>query len=217
MTKQWSYKDLEAFGRVRLSDNFYMREFLHSEIAQSYGLLNAPRNPDLAIETGSKLCELILEPIQEVWGKLHVRSGYRSEIVNQTGNDNKHNCANNEKNYAAHIWDVRDGKGFSGATACIVLPKYEDHYEQSGDWVSLAWWIHQNIPEYHEMCFFKNQCSFNIKWYENEDEAKSIRTYAPDPTTQDKKPLVNKGKISSFYDEARINECLEKANALIKA
>jgi hypothetical protein len=141
MTKKWNYRDLEAFGRVRLSESFYMREFLHSEIAQVYGLLNAPNDPELAIETGKQLCELVLEPIQTAWGKVHVRSGYRSEAVNQIGNEKKHNCSNNEKNYAAHIWDVRDGQGNSGATACIVIPKYESYYEETGDWMSLAWWI----------------------------------------------------------------------------
>jgi len=111
MSKQWRYKDLEELGRVRLSENFYMREFLHSEISQVYGLLNAPDNPELAIESGRQLCELVLEPIQEAWGKVHIRSGYRSEAVNKIGNEKKHNCSNNEKNYAAHIWDVRDNAG----------------------------------------------------------------------------------------------------------
>lgn len=33
-----------------------------------------------------------------------------------------YNCAENEKNYAGHIWDRRDANGHMGATACIVLP-----------------------------------------------------------------------------------------------
>lgn len=217
MTKQWNYRDLEAFGRVRLSKNFYMREFLHSEIAQVYGLLNAPNDPQLAIETGKQLCELVLEPMQAAWGKVHVRSGYRSVEINQIGNDKKHNCSSNEKNYAAHIWDVRDGLGKSGASACIVIPKYESYYEETGDWMSLAWWIHQNIPKYHDMCFFKNQCAFNITWYEGNKGAKTIRTFAPNPLTQDRKPLINNGVTSQAYGANEIYQCIKRAEQIMNS
>ena len=36
---------LENLGRVRLSPNFYMREFLYSEIANFYGMPNMPDDP----------------------------------------------------------------------------------------------------------------------------------------------------------------------------
>ena len=215
MSKQWSYKDLEAFGRIRLSENFYMREFLHSEIAQIYGLVNAPNNPDLAIEVGKQLCELILEPIKEAWGNVHVRSGYRSEAVNQLGNEKRLNCSSNDKNYAAHIWDVRDSKGFGGATSCIVIPQYQAYYEETGDWVSLACWLHKNLPNYSDMCFFKNQCTFNISWYEDESQPKSIRTFVSDPFTGDKKPLVSKGALSPSYEGQKFQEFVQNANNIM--
>ncbi len=97
MSKKWTYVDLDAFGRSRLSETFYMREFLHSEIAQIFGLLNAPNRPDAAIQAGVGLCEQVLEPIQSYWGKIHIRSGYRSPEVNQLGNQRKLNCANNSR------------------------------------------------------------------------------------------------------------------------
>jgi hypothetical protein len=56
---------LDKLGRVRLSKHFFMRDMLMSEIAQMHGLLNAPDDPDLAIEVGTRLCEDLLEPIQE--------------------------------------------------------------------------------------------------------------------------------------------------------
>ena len=58
-------KGLENFGRVRLSENFLFRDFLMSEITNYYGLPNIPEHPDLAIETGSQLCHLLLEPLQK--------------------------------------------------------------------------------------------------------------------------------------------------------
>src|SRR6516162_8972930 len=52
-----SVRSLEELGRVRLSASFFMRDFLHSEIADFHGILNIPDAPDLAIAAGRKLCE----------------------------------------------------------------------------------------------------------------------------------------------------------------
>ncbi|MBK7472158.1 MAG: hypothetical protein IPI73_17655 [Betaproteobacteria bacterium] len=37
-----TYEKLEDFGRIRLSQNFFMRDFLYSEIAAWHGLRNVP-------------------------------------------------------------------------------------------------------------------------------------------------------------------------------
>lgn len=76
---------LEELGRVRLAQNFFYRDFLYSEISQIYGLPNVPDAPDLAIEAGKKLCQELLDPLQEKFGRLAIRSGYRSCEVNQLG------------------------------------------------------------------------------------------------------------------------------------
>ena len=68
---KWNIKNLEEFGRTRLSDHFCMREMLYSEIAQVNGFLNAPDDPELAIYAGSHLCEKILEPIQGCEGRMN--------------------------------------------------------------------------------------------------------------------------------------------------
>ena len=51
-----------------------MREFLYSEIAQMHGMRNVPDDPDLAILTGTRLCEELLEPLNARWGRIIVRS-----------------------------------------------------------------------------------------------------------------------------------------------
>jgi hypothetical protein len=40
-----SYDKLEDLGRVRLSQSFFMRDFLYSEIAARHGLRNVPDHP----------------------------------------------------------------------------------------------------------------------------------------------------------------------------
>lgn len=166
MRKPRSVEALEILGRVRLSKSFYMREFLYSEIANFYGVSNIPDDPDLAIEVGKRLCEELLEPLYSAFGRVTIRSSFRSCGVNELG-IGKHNCAKNERNYAGHIWDRRDGDGLSGATACIAIPWFTDKYENGADWRSLAYWIHDHLP-YSEMEFFDGMgmCTFNLSWHE---------------------------------------------------
>jgi hypothetical protein len=165
MRKPNSMKGLEDLGRVRLSKNFFLRDFLHSEIADFYRIPNIPEDPDLAIDAGRHLCEELLEPLQATFGRLHIRSGYRAPGVNEFGNRNKLNCSTNAATAADHIWDRRDADGGMGATACIVVPWLVDNHDHEGDWQKLAWWIHDNLP-YASLCFFPKLWAFNIQWHE---------------------------------------------------
>ena len=72
-------------GRIQLSKNFFMREFLYSEISQIEPIPNIPDDVDLALASGSNLCEKVLEPIQNALGKITIRSAYRSQAVNAKG------------------------------------------------------------------------------------------------------------------------------------
>jgi len=174
MRKPQSVKALEKLGMVRLSRSFYMRDFLYSETANLHQMQNIPDNPDLAIEVGKKLCEELLEPLNATFGRVAVRSSYRSSELNEFCNVNGYSCAKNEANYAGHIWDRVDAEGFKGATACVALPWFTDLYEGGRDWRSLAYWIHDHLP-YSELQFFPDLCAFNISWHEK--PKKSIHSY----------------------------------------
>lgn len=177
-TVEW----LTEFGRIRLSQHFFMRDFLYSEIASVHGFVNAPNDPELAVEAGRRLCRELLEPLQEKFGRIAIRSAYRSEEVNCFGNrmqklkERGYTCASNEKNYAAHIWDRTDAQGAIGATACIVLPEVWDRLgDEPGGWQRLAWWIHDHLP-YSHLEFFPKYWAFNIGW--DERPARTIYSYA---------------------------------------
>jgi len=174
MRKPQSVESLEKLGMVRLSRSFYMREFLYSETANLHGIQNIPDNPDLAIEVGKRLCEELLEPLNATFGRVAVRSSYRSCDLNAYCNEHGYNCAKNESNYAAHIWDRLDADGLKGATACIALPWFADRYAQGADWRALAYWIHDHLP-YSELQFFPALCAFNINWHEK--PKKSIHSF----------------------------------------
>ena len=177
MKKPTSVNTLEALGRVRLSESFFMRDFLYSEISQIEGIANIPDDPDLAIFVGKQLCENVLEPIQAALGRLSIRSAYRSCGVNAKGaeNKNQYNCSKNEANYAGHIWDKKDADGCMGATACIIVNSFIPYYERTSKWTALAWWIHDHIPSYSAMQFFPKFAAFNISWHEQ--PKKQIHSY----------------------------------------
>ncbi len=162
MRRPGSMRGLETLGRVRLSKHFYMREFLYSEIANFHGLPNIPDDPDLAIANGQALCTQLLDPLEETFGRVAVRSGYRSPSVNRFGNENGLNCARNDHPLECHIWDRASGAG-AIAGASIVIPWFADRYEAGRDWRDLAWWIHDHLP-YSELWFFPKLCAFNISW-----------------------------------------------------
>ncbi|MDP3174699.1 MAG: hypothetical protein Q8M88_09730 [Phenylobacterium sp.] len=169
-----SVAGLEDLGRVRLSANFYLRDFLYSEIAALHGLRNIPEDPDLAIAAGRQLCETLLEPLNATFGRVAIRSAYRSPAVNAFGNANGFNCASNEANHAGHIWDRRDAAGRMGAKASIVIPWFADRYAAGEDWRALAWWIHDHLP-YSSLQFFPKLAAFNIGW--REDPARRIDSF----------------------------------------
>lgn len=157
-----------------------MREFLYSEVANFHGIPNIPDNPDLAVQVGERLCQELLEPLQDTFGKVVIRSAYRSCAVNgfcneqQKANKSGYTCASNDANFAGHIWDMRDAEGYAGATACIVIPWFADKYENGREWQSLAWWIHDHLP-YSRLNFFPKMAAFNISWHER--PARKITSY----------------------------------------
>jgi len=169
MRKPTSVNALEEFGRQQLSKSFFMRDFLYSEISQMESIPNIPSNPGLALETGRKLCQEVLEPIQARFGRVAIRSAYRSRAVNDKGaeNGNQYRCARSDANRARHIWDELDAEGLKGATACIVVPSFIDYYRRTGHWQALAWWVHDHVSAYSEMEFFPNLAAFNVSWHEN--------------------------------------------------
>ena len=179
MRKPASMKALETLGRVRLSEHFFMREMLYSEIANFHGIPNIPDDPDLAVAAGTRLCEELLEPLHATFGRVSIRSAFRSVALNRYGHERRnrgYNCGETTWNFSRHVWDRRDADGFMGATACIVIPWFIPRYEAGTPWQALAWWIHDHL-NYSGMMFFAKYAAFNLHWHEN--PARRIDSFAP--------------------------------------
>jgi hypothetical protein len=177
LKKPSTVSKLDELGRVQLSKSFYLRDFLYSEIAAVHGLSNIPDDPDLAIAAGTRLCEDLLEPLQDAFGRIAIRSGLRSAEVNALGAAKSYGCASNERSYASHIWDRRDAAGQMGATAGIVVPSFAARFTGPDDWKRLAWWVHDHLP-YGSMEFFPTRWTFNLQWHER--PLKMIYSHVPE-------------------------------------
>lgn len=191
-------RDLEEIGRIRLSENFFLRDFLHSEIAAVYRIVNVPDDLDLAVLAGSHLCENLLEPLHRTFGQVCVRSGYRSRQLNDLGHQLRLSCANSEFNRAGHIWDELDSRGRMGATATIVLPWFVNFLEAGGDWRAMAWFIYDHLP-FSYLCFYPKLGAFNIQWREEPEgrilswrEPRGILTSGDElPLSRDRSPYTD--------------------------
>ncbi len=188
MEKPLTVKQLEDLGRVRLSESFFMRDMLYSEISNIYGMPNIPDYPDVAIAAGKRLCEELLEPLQNVFGKVSIRSAYRSPTINQFGHENGLIHTQNADNFAKHIWDYRDADGNLGALATVVVNRFIPYVEKTGDWQSMAWYIHDHLP-YSNMCFYPKLGAFNFGWREN--PLKRIDSKMPDYVCLTKPGMAN--------------------------
>ena len=70
---------------MKLSNNFSLEEFEHSEVAIASGIKN--KAPEEAINNLKKLCENVLEPLRQYLNKpIRILSGYRCEELNNAVN-----------------------------------------------------------------------------------------------------------------------------------
>ena len=199
------YREFDELGRIQLSRSFFLRDFLHSEIAAAYAVSNLPDDLELAVHTGRQLCQNILEPLQATFGRIHIRSGYRSSRLNQFGNERGLNCSSNARTFADHIWDIRDAEGNAGACACIVIPWFlENHHH--GEWQRLAWFMHDNLT-YHRIVFFGRMAAANIGWREN--PAREIMSH-----TSPRGRLTGPGMLNGWGDHSDQYEGFPEFRAL---
>lgn len=67
---------------MKLTENFTLEELTRSATAQRLGISNQPTSSQL--ENLKRLCERILQPIRDKYGKpIRVTSGFRNDVLNR--------------------------------------------------------------------------------------------------------------------------------------
>lgn len=115
---QAMYDLMEEFSRTRLSKNFIMRDFLHSNYNSVAGICNYPEKPEIVIAAGKKLCELVMEPIIAKWGRVFITFGYQCRHGVETANPN---AKTKRTSSNPHQWD-RGTFGIKPYARVDILP-----------------------------------------------------------------------------------------------
>lgn len=96
--------EYDKFTRTRLSKNFILRDFLYSSDSDFRGICNMPKDREMVIRAGKKLCSEILEPITEKFGKPFITFGYQSkEGIEADWSPAKRK--DNPRSSSPHMWD----------------------------------------------------------------------------------------------------------------
>lgn len=96
------YALMEEFSLTRLSPNYFMRDFLHSNYNSVAGVCNYPEKPEVVIKAGKALCDNILEPIIKQFGKIFITFGYQGRTGIEMA-DSKLKVR--PKSSSPHMWD----------------------------------------------------------------------------------------------------------------
>jgi hypothetical protein len=89
---------------ARISRNFILRDFMYSTHAKLMGVPNEPEDLDMVIKSGKAICEKILEPILEHFGRFAITFGYGCRQVVEADMSEAQRAAN-PRSSSPHQWD----------------------------------------------------------------------------------------------------------------
>lgn len=75
---RWTREAVDRFARTRVSKNFILRDFLYCASAVANGFPNLPEHPEQVIACAKALCDRVLEPILDRFGRFAITYGYQS-------------------------------------------------------------------------------------------------------------------------------------------
>lgn len=143
-------EEFDCRNKTRLSPNFILRDFLGSTEANFLGIPNVPEDWEMVIRSGKALCEAILEPLTEKFGKLFITFAYQSRQVVEATSQQKSPTSS-----CPHNWD-RLSHGKELYCRVDILPRCVEDNEVSkqefGHWLThnldfdiLMDWHHSSV------------------------------------------------------------------------
>ena len=134
-----SSPDESRFGMtnslLKLSKNFYLKEFVISQVAERHGYRNEPNEKQ--IENLRLLCVNVLQPLREfIKDSIFINSGFRSFDVNVAvgGRFNSQHLEGKAADFIVHSLDLVD-------VFNIVLQQlsYDQLIFEFGKWIHVSW------------------------------------------------------------------------------
>ena len=88
-----------------------------------------------------------LEPLWARFGRISIRSAYRSPAVNDFGNKHNLNCGQQRKQLCRpHLGPARRRGPHGRDAPAIVVHAFLPYYQRTGHWEAIAWWVHDHLP-----------------------------------------------------------------------
>ena len=133
------YKEIrftKRIGIMRLSNNFRLSEFTHSDTAKRLGIENECSSVEQVLNL-AYLCHMVLQPLRDKFGPIHITSGYRQPELNAAvgGASNSQHM----RGEAADIYLPSVEKGLAYLDFLKTLPAVDELiWERKGN----THWIH---------------------------------------------------------------------------
>ena len=139
-TTKDSSPDKSGFGmtnsaNAKLSHNFYLEEFVTSQVAERFGYRNQPNKKH--IENLSLLCKNILQPLREIIAvPIFISSGFRSYDVNYAvgGRVNSQHLEGKAADFIVPSMDLKE--------VFELIPKhfsFDQLIYEFGKWIHVSW------------------------------------------------------------------------------
>ena len=128
---------------LKLSENFYLKEFVISQVAERHGYRNEPNEKQ--IENLKLLCMNVLQPLREIIGvPIFINSGFRSFDVNAAvgGKFNSQHLEGKAADFIIPSMNLVD-------VFNIILQKlsFDQLIYEFGKWIHISWNSDKNRNE----------------------------------------------------------------------
>jgi len=120
---------------MKLTEHFSIEEFERSQYAERHGINNKMGGD--ALSCAADLCENLLEPLREIWGKpIHISSGFRCKALNKAigGAEGSQHTKGQAVDIAASPNDLMD--------IATRIQKFELPFDQliyEGSWIHVSY------------------------------------------------------------------------------
>ena len=139
-TKKDSSPDKSGFGMttshdIRLTNNFYLKEFVISQVAERHGYKNEPNEKQ--IENLRLLCVNVLQPLREIINvPIFINSGFRSFDVNAAvgGRFNSQHLEGKAADFVVHTMNL-----INVFNIAIQKLSFDQLIYEFGKWIHVSW------------------------------------------------------------------------------
>lgn len=135
---------------MRLTDNFYLDEFLKSQTAARTGIDMTPS--DEVVANLTKLARTVLQPLREVIGPIIITSGYRPMTLNTLIGGSK--TSQHMTGQAADLYSNRHNPLFVCQQIVLMELPYDQVIHEFGEWVHVSW---SDDPRFEQLTAYRDK------------------------------------------------------------